>query len=268
MVITNRDIIDAVECIAPRRLQEDYDNTGLQCGVIDTPCTGVLLCVDVTADIIDEACRLGCNLVITHHPLLFKAVKRIDGEGRVQAALVAAIKRDVAVYSCHTAIDNAPSGISHVMASRLGVDNVRVLESRDDHELGAVGSGVIGDLPEAVTPARFVSMVKEVFGSPVARCSDPEALSHGKMIRRVGMCGGAGAFLIDDAIAGGADAYLTSDTRYNLFLDCARDIFLVDIGHYESEECAKEIFYHVITKKFPNFAVYKSIIEQNPIKYL
>lgn len=266
--VTNRDIIDAIEDMAPCRLQEDYDNTGLQCGVLDVPCTGVLLCVDVTAGIVDEACEKGCNLIVTHHPLLFKAVRCIDGEGRVQSALVAAVRKNVTVYSCHTAVDNAPGGISHMMARLLGLTGVRILEDREDHELGAVGSGVIGDLPQPVTPACFVESVKTVFGSPVARCSDPEALPRGKMIRRVGLCGGAGAFLLDRAASMGADAYLTSDTKYNCFLDCARDIFLVDIGHYESEKCAKEIFYHVITKKFPNFAVYKSNIEQNPIKYL
>lgn len=267
-MITRRAITDAIEQAAPRRLQEDYDNTGLQCGTLDDACTGVLLCVDVTADIVAEACRRGCNLIVSHHPLLFHAIKQVTGQGRVQAALVAAIKNDVAIYSCHTAVDNAPQGISHVMARRLGLSGVAVLESRSDSELGDVGSGVIGTLPEALTPAGFVALVKRAFGTPVARCSNPARLPHGKTISRVGLCGGAGAFLIDEAVARHADAYLTSDTKFNIFLDHAREIFLVDIGHHESEECAKEIFYHIITKKFPNFAVYYSQTEENPIKYL
>lgn len=268
MTVTKRDIIAAIEQMAPRRLQEDYDNTGLQCGSLDEPCTGVLLCVDVTADIVDEARRRACNLIVTHHPLLFRAIRQVDGRGRVQAALVAAIKSDVTVYSCHTAVDNAPGGISHAMAARLGLRDIEVLESREDPDLGAVGSGVIGTLSEPLTPAAFVALVKQKFGSPVARCSDPAMLPAGKTIQRVGLCGGAGAFLLDRAHSLGADAYLTSDTKHNVFIDCARDIFLVDIGHYESEECSKDIFYHVITKKFPNFAVYYSTFEENPIKYL
>ncbi len=268
MAVTNRDIVDAVEQMAPRRLQEEYDNTGLQCGSLDVPCSGVLLCIDVTEDIVSEACERGCNLIITHHPLLFRSIKRVDGVGRVQSALVAAIRCDVTIYSCHTAVDNAPAGVSHAMAGMLGLKDVRILENREDRELGAVGSGVIGNLPEPLSVTRFVGLVKDTFGSPVARCSDPDALPDGHMIRRVGLCGGAGSFLVDNAISMGADAYITSDTRYNVFLDCSHDIFLVDIGHYESEECAKDIFYHVITKKIPNFAVCKSNIEQNPIKYL
>lgn len=268
VIVTSRDIINAIEQVAPRRLQEDYDNTGLQCGTLDVPCTGVLLCVDVTVDIVAEARERGCNLIVSHHPLLFRAVKQVTGKGRVQAALVAAIKADVAVYSCHTAVDNAPEGISHVMARRLGLQDVEVLENHSDMEFGTVGSGVVGNLGEAITPEAFVALVKHSFGSPVARCSDPSDLPAGKTIRRVGLCGGAGSFLIDRAAEMGADAYLTSDSKFNCFLDCAHDIFLVDIGHYESEECAKEIFYHVITKKFPNFAVYYSQIEKNPIKYL
>ena len=266
-MITRRDIIDAIEQVAPRRLQEDYDNTGLQCGRVDVECTGVLLCVDVTAGIVAEARLRGCNLIVTHHPLLFHGIKQVTGQGRVQEALVAAIRNDVAVYSCHTAIDNAPDGISHVMARRLRLTGVAVLERHHDNVMREVGSGVIGTLPEPLTPAGFVALVKRTFGSPVARCSDPAALPGGTIVR-VALCGGAGAFLIDEAVARGADAYLTSDTKFNLFLDHAGEIFLVDIGHHESEECAKDIFYHVITKKFPNFAVYYSQTEENPIKYL
>lgn len=268
MTSTCRDIIDAVESVAPPRLQESYDNTGVQVGRLDRPCTGVLLCVDLTDRIVDEAAARGCNLIVTHHPLLFHPLKSITGEGRVQQALVKAIRGDITVYSCHTAIDNAPGGVSFAMASRLGLAGVAALEERSDARLGAVGSGVIGELEQPLSPLQLVDRVKAAFHSPVTRCSDPGALAPGREIRRVALCGGAGAFLLDRAIALGADAFITSDTKYNLFLDCARDIFLVDIGHFESEECVKEIFYHIIRKKIPTFAVYKSEIESNPIIYL
>lgn len=269
MTITNRDIIQAIEQAAPRRLQENYDNTGLQCGYPDAMCTGVLLCVDVTPAIVAEAIERGCNLIISHHPLLFHAVKSITARGRVQQALVAAIKHDVTVYSCHTAVDNAPGGISHVMSRMLGLTDVSTLEDRQtDASLGTVGSGAIGTLPSPVTPLEFVKLVKATFGSPVARCSDPAALEPGRRISRVALCGGAGSFLLDRAKALRADAFVSSDSKFNCFLDYADSLLLVDIGHFESENCSKEIFYHAITKKFPNFAVYYSQVEQNPIKYL
>lgn len=266
--ITIRDIVNAIEEVAPRRLQESFDNTGLQCGTLDRFCTGVLLCVDLTYDIVMEAKERGCNLIITHHPLLFHAIKRVDGEGRVQEALVAAIVNDITVYSCHTAIDNAPEGISYMMAHKLGLGNLSVLEERHDDTLGAVGSGVIGELPEPMSRREFVEHVKKTFGSPVTRCSDPHTGRDTEPVSLVALCGGAGGFLLDKAVEMGVDAYVTSDCKYNQFLDYAYELFLVDIGHYESEECAKEIFYHIITKKFPNFAVYNSQVEQNPIKYL
>lgn len=268
MTPTCRDIIDSIEAIAPPRLQEGYDNTGLQCGRLDRPCSGVILCVDLTDVIVHEAIDRHCNLIITHHPLLFHAIKSVTGEGRVQRALVEAVRHDITVYSCHTAVDNAPAGISHRMGEMLGLSDISILENRTDPALGPVGSGIIGKLAAPVTPLEFVEKVKTTFNSPVARCSDPAALGATMMIERVALCGGAGTFLIDRAEELGADAFITSDTKYNVFLDCAAEIFLVDIGHYESEECAKGIFYHIITKKFPNFAVYKSEIERNPIIYL
>ncbi|MDE5607949.1 MAG: Nif3-like dinuclear metal center hexameric protein [Muribaculaceae bacterium] len=268
MTPTCLDIIRAVEEVAPRHLQEGFDNTGLQCGRLDAACTGVLLCVDLTDRIVHEAIDKGCNLIITHHPLLFHAIKSVTGEGRVQRALVEAIRHDITVYSCHTSIDNAPAGISHVMGRMLELKDIRILEDKTDPKLGAVGSGIIGTLPTPLTPLQLVEKVKAAFRSPLARCSDPEALGKSMMIERVALCGGAGSFLLERAEDLGADAFITSDTKFNVFLDCAAEIFLIDIGHFESEECAKGIFYHIITKKFPTFAVYKSEIERNPIIYL
>lgn len=266
-MITKAQIINTLEQVAPPRLQEGFDNTGLQCGTLKGECTGVLLCIDATEDIVEEAIRRDCNLIITHHPLLFKPVKCITGEGRVQAALVKAIRSGITIYSCHTSLDNAPGGISHVMARRLKLNDIAVLEDKIDQRLGRVGSGVIGNLPHALTAVQLIAMVKEAFGSPVVRCSDPEVMD-GSLIHRVALCGGAGGFLMDRAIELGAQAFITSDSKFNLFLDCLPFIFLVDIGHYESEECAKEIFYHIIKEKFPNFAVYNSQVERNPINYI
>ncbi len=257
------DIIAALEAVAPRNWQESYDNTGLQIGSVDRVCTGVLLCVDLTSDIVLEAVALGCNLIVTHHPVMFRGVKTIAGRNRVEKVIVDAIKADVTVYSCHTAIDNAPlAGVSWEMARRLGLDSIETLTA----PAGNPGSGAIGVLPEPMDQLTFVGHVKSVFHSPVARCSSPETAPS--VIRKVALCGGAGAEFITDAIAAGADAYITSDSKLNYFIDYADSILLVDIGHFESEECTKDIFYQIITEKFPNFAVYKSLKEKNPVNYL
>lgn len=259
-----KDVVKVIEDAFPPRYQEDYDNTGLQVGSMIRPCTGVLFCVDVTPEIIAEAEHKGCNLIVSHHPLIFNPLKRIATNGRVDMSIYKAIKNDVAIYSCHTSVDNAPvKGVSWKMAEMLGLTDVSPLETRGDE---GIGSGVIGTLPEPRTYRELVDKVKTTFGSPVARCSSltPE---RGK-VSRVALCGGAGGFLIPAAIECGAQAFIASDCKHNNFLDYAQSIFLIDIGHFESEECTKQIFYQIIREKIPNFALYYSELEKNPIIYL
>lgn len=262
MTVTERDIIDALEAVAPLNLQESYDNTGIQLADASRPCTGVLLCVDLTEEILREAQQKGCNLVITHHPLMFRPVKSLQQRNRVEQTLVSAIRRGIDVYSCHTSIDNAPgAGVSHTMARMLGLRDIRTLVPVNADR---AGSGAVGDLPRPMPCREVVQLIKRTFGSPVARCAPaPDSTP----VSRVALCGGAGADFIPDAIAADAQLYLTSDCKHNHFLDHTDSIFLVDIGHFESEECTKQIFYQIISEKFPNFAVYKSEIEKNPITY-
>lgn len=259
-----KDIISAIEQRFPPVWQEGFDNTGMQVGETARLCTGVLVCVDVTPAILAEAIDKECNLVISHHPLIFHPMKNLVGFDRVTRTLTMAIRNDIAVYSCHTSVDNAPiAGVSWEMGRELGLTDIKPLEDKgNDH----IGSGVIGELPHPMSPREFVNLVKGCYGTPVARCSDPAQASG--QIRRVALCGGAGSYLIPQAIAEGAQAFIASDCKHNQFIDWLGQIFLVDIGHYESEKCTKEIFYNVISEKFPNFALYYSEEEQNPIHYL
>lgn len=260
----NYDITNAIESLAPLRLQEDWDNSGYQIGNPGDECSGVLLCVDVTPAIIKEAVAKKCNLIISHHPLLFRGVKQITGRNRVERTIVEAILNNITVYSSHTAVDNAPQGVSWAMAEMLGLTNCRPLVPIRGEE--NAGCGVVGDLTSPLSPEELVKRVKTAFGSPVARCSD---IPRGQeKISTVALCGGAGAEFITSAIAMGAQAYITSDTKLNYFLDYVDDIFLIDIGHYESEKCTKHIFYHLLSEKFPNFALFISESEKNPINYL
>ncbi|MDE6200031.1 MAG: Nif3-like dinuclear metal center hexameric protein [Muribaculaceae bacterium] len=259
-----KDVVRVIEEAFPPRYQEDYDNTGLQVGSMMRPCSGVLLCVDVTPEIVVEAEQKGCNLIVSHHPLIFSPLKNIVTTGRVDFSLYKAIKNDIAIYSCHTSVDNAPgSGVSWKMAEMLGLSNLSPLEAKGEE---GIGCGVVGDLAEPMTHTEFVAKVKSTFGSPVARCSayTPER----QKLTRVALCGGAGGFLLPRAIECGAQAFIASDCKHNQFLDHARSIFLIDIGHFESEECTKQIFYQIIREKIPNFALYYSELEKNPIIYL
>lgn len=252
------DIISALETVAPLSLQEDYDNCGLLVGDPDMECTGALLTVDVTPGIVREAIDNGLNLIVAHHPLIFRGLKRLGGSTLVEQSVIMAVKADIAIYACHTCLDNAPGGVSFRMASMLGLDEVSALDPDS-------GSGAVGTLAQSMSAKELVDVVKTTFGSPVARCS---GYPMDERITRVAMCGGSGAFLIGKALDAGAQAFITSDTKYHDFVDYAGRILIIDIGHHESENCTKDIFYHVIKEKFPIFAVRYAKSDINPIKYL
>lgn len=266
--LRHSDIIEIINRFAPLSYQESWDNSGVQVGDVNDECTGVLLCVDPTEGRVAEAIAHGCNLIVSHHPLLFRGLKQIVGETQVQRTVIAAIRGGVTIYSAHTSLDSTVGGISARMALMLGVVVDKVLSPTVDEN---VGLGVVGHFEQAVTAAELVDKVKRAFGSPVCRCTGAACDKGGAesaYITKVAMCGGAGGEFIPLAVAAGAQAYITSDTRYHDFVDYQKDIFLIDIGHFESERCAKDIFYEVISEKIPNFAVRKSNEENNPINYL
>lgn len=266
MTVYNKDIARVLEGAAPLCLQEGYDNCGWQVGNPEEECTGVMICVDPVPDRISEAVAMGCNLLVSHHPLLFHGLKRITGDTLVQQTVMAAIANGVSVYSLHTALDNAPDpwGVSLEMARMLSLTDVRPLDA--DSGAGAIGEVSLSSMLDL---RGFVAKVKEVFGSPAVRVSDPcKAPCASSQIRRVALCGGSGLSLIDTALAVGADLMLTSDISYHRFVDYASRIQLVDIGHFESEQCTKSILYRIISQNFPNFVAKLSQQESNPITYL
>lgn len=262
-------IIDAIEKFAPPALQESYDNTGLIIGNKSEECSGVLLTVDVSPEVVKEAISKGCNLIVSHHPLIFSGIKRLNGDTPQQKAIMLAIKNCISIYSCHTSLDKTARGVSQYMACMLGLQNIKPLEaesgsSRSDESVHS-GLGAVGEFASPLKMRDFINKVKDTFGSPVARCS---AFDSDSIVQKVAMCGGAGASLIDAAIQSGAAAYITSDVKYHDFVDYAGVIAIVDIGHHESENCTKKIFYDIISEKFPNFALRYSQADVNPINYL
>lgn len=256
--MTNRDITDAIEEFAPLSLQESWDNSGWQLGRPDETCRGVLVCVDVTPEIIREAQERGCNLIVSHHPLIFKGVKQITGRNRVERSIALALEKGISIYSSHTATDCAPHGVSFVMARMLGLTDIAGLDPS--------GLGAVGNLPASLGWREFIELVKKTFDVPVLRCS--RIADKSLTVSRVAMCGGSAAEFLPLAIAEKAQVYITADCKLNQFIDYADDILLIDAGHFETEHCTKEIFYSVISKKFPNFAVWKSTVEKNPVNYL
>lgn len=117
---------------APLPLQDDFDNAGLQIGLTEAEVAGVLLCLDVTEAVVDEAITLGCNLIVSHHPVIFKPLKRITGSNYVERSILKALANGIAIYSAHTNLDNAPGGVNFRIAEILGLQNVRILVPKDD----------------------------------------------------------------------------------------------------------------------------------------
>ncbi len=359
------DIINALENIAPPVLQEDYDNAGLITGNAKWDCTGVLCSLDATENIVDEAKALNCNLVVAHHPIVFKGLKKITGKNYVEKTIINAIKNDIAIYAIHTNLDNVIEGVNNKMADKLNLINRKILlpkenmlmklytfvpveqsekvraamfnagagfigkysecsfnaegkgtfKAGDDtgpfvgeknilHEENEVkvevvfpsylrkniidalikvhpyeepaydiislsnefvktGSGLFGELEKETTEDEFLVMLKNAFHLTVIRHT--ELLQ--KPVKKIALCGGAGSFLIDKAIAVNADFYITADVKYHEFFDANNKTVIADIGHWESEQFTIELLHEVLQAKFPNFAVLKTKTVTNPVRY-
>ncbi len=254
-----KDIIRVIEEFAPLSIQEGWDNSGLCIGFPEDVVSSVLLGLDCTPELVDEAIACGADMIVTHHPLIFQGLKKISPEDPVGEAVMKAIKAGISIYAAHTSADKVIAGVSGAMAAKLGLEDVRILD--EDGE--GTGLGVVGNLPEPLSAEEAVRLVKERFGLKAMRTSRP---LEGK-ISRVAMCGGSGGSLIGAAMKSGAQLYISGDISYHHFF--TRDGFmLMDIGHYESEIEIVDILFSLIKKNFPIFAVrITQNIYSNPIFY-
>ena len=257
-----REITEAIERFAPLAWQASYDNAGLIVGRPDDEVHKALLAVDVTEEVLDEAEAEGCDIVITHHPIIFHALKRFNSADPVQRCVERAIRRGIALYACHTNLDSAPEGMSWCVARMLGVESLEVLQPSDVGE--GVGFGVVGELPQEVATRDFMQQIRERLDVRVIRHSD----SASPTVRRVAVCTGAGASMIGDARRAGADFYLTADLKYNDFMTPDKALTVADIGHFESEYCAIRILFDILSKNLRTFAVRRSERSRNPVNYL
>ena len=274
-------IVDALERFAPLAWQEEYDNSGLQVGLFDeagmplgreAEIKGVLVCLDITEAVIDEAAARNCNLVVSHHPLIFRPLKNVSGTTYQQRCVAKALRLGIALYAAHTNLDNAPGGVSWEMAARLGLQDVRVLVPSSD-----CGSGVIGVLPEAVPAEDFARTLAVVFKAPHLRyclpskpasLSDDGAGNAATLIRTVALCGGSGGEFIPDAIVAGADSYVTGEIRYHDYFE-AEGCMLVALGHYESEQYTIDLLARYLEGiVLASVPILKTTLNTNPLRSL
>ncbi len=257
-----KEIASTIEDFAPLSLQESYDNAGLQTGDPEMPVSALLLCLDFTEEILQEAIEKECNMIVSHHPLLFHGLKQITGRNYIQRIVIEAIRHGIALYSAHTNLDSAWNGVSHEMAHILGLHETQVLVPKD--ETGKTGLGVIGNI-HPTPKMEFLRKVKDSFNVKAVRYSDQTSRL---VIKRAALCGGAGADLIGEAVRQGADAIVTGDVKYHDFANYSHDILVADIGHFESELCARQIFSRIIRDRYPELPLYFAESEKNPISII
>ena len=358
------DVISHLEAIAPPALQADYDNAGWICGDPAATLTGVLLTLDCTEAVVEEAIRRDCNLIIAHHPILFRGLRQLTGRTYVERTLIRAIRGEVAIYAAHTNLDSVRTGVNDELCRRLGLLRTRVLAPVSGqlrkltvfvpphhgavlraalHDAGAgqlghysqcsfrtqgtgtfrpdasadpylgqreeltevaeerlevvvpahatrrvldamwaahpyeevaydlttlenrwsdVGAGMVGELPDALPVADFLRHLQTRLGLRVIRHT-----TFAGPVRRVAVCGGAGQFLLRQARAAAADAFVTSDFKYHEFFDAEEQLLIADVGHYESEQFTPALMQRLLYEKMGNIAAHLSEIDTNPVRY-
>lgn len=263
------EVVDALERFAPLPLQEDYDNAGLQVGLTEAEVSGALLCLDVTEAILDEAIGKGCNLIVSHHPLIFRKLARLTGEDYVQRVVMRAISKGIAIVAMHTNLDAAKGGVNHKIAEKMGAEVCGTIgrckqAANRQGEMVDGSDGVVARFKEPLAADDFLKMLKNVF--------HVECVMAGELLRRpirtVAICGGAGDFLLRDAVAAGADAFVTGEMHYHQFFGMEQTIQIAAIGHYQSEQFTKEVFKEVIEGACPGVRCVLSEIDTNPILYI
>lgn len=354
-----------LESFAPTSYQESYDNSGLLVGDPTQEVKRALVSLDCTEKVVEEAIQKNCDIIISHHPIVFKGLKRFNNSNYVERTVIKAIKNDIALYAIHTNLDNVVNGVNYKLADKIGLKDVNILQQknglleklfvyipeghaetlrtalfeagggnigeydqcsfntqgvgtfrpsenanptlgskgqlekvnelkvevifpkykrqnilramRDAHpyeevayelvtlenSFQEVGSGVIGELPHEMDSKEILDLLKKNLDLKVIRHTD----LGDKKIKKIAVCGGAGSFLLKEAIRQGADLFVSSDFKYHEFFDAEGKIIIADIGHFESEQFTQDLLIEIIRKKFSNFAVQKTEIDTNPIQY-
>ena len=250
-----KDIVAKIESVAPLKLQEDYDNAGFQVGDPEAEVSKIVTCLDITEATVDEAIACGAQMIVSHHPLLFRPIRRITPSDYISRTIIKAIKAGITLYSAHTNLDNAYMGVNYKMAEKLGLNNVSPLTPLPSEKTANIenaelcGSGVIGTLSEKISSDEFEELVKKTFKCEFVRTNNKKT-----SVKKVALCGGSGADFIRDAERKGADVFLTGEIGYHRFFG-HEGILLVEAGHFETEQYTCELLKEIIEKDFPDIIV-------------
>lgn len=261
-----KQFISVLENWAPVSFQESYDNCGLIVGDPTTLCTGIICSLDCTEAVIEEAIKKGCNLIVSHHPIVFKGIKELSSDHYVNRTLLKAIKNGIALYAIHTNLDNLIDGVNKTLADRLQLKNRVILSPQPgifDQNGQAIGAGLIGELAIETNELDFINWVKIQFSLSVIKYTN----ITNKKLKTIALCGGSGSFLLNQIKDKNVDCFITSDLKYHEFFEADGKYLLLDIGHGESEHFVPSLIVDYLTLKFPTFAVLESLVKTQPVNY-
>ncbi len=354
-----------LETLAPLQYQEEYDNAGLIVGQPDKEVTQALISLDCTEAVVDEAIATNCEVIISHHPIVFKGLKKFNGKTYVERVVEKAIRNNIALYAIHTNLDSVLDGVNARICDTLGINNRHILSPKQNilkklvtyvpishadqvrnalfvagagnignytetsfntegsgtfkanedanpyvgeagvrhteseikietiypgnleskvlmalilahpyeevaYDLYAltnqhqqVGSGMVGELDNPINAEDFLRLIKDRMQTGVIKHTE----LTGWPIKKVAVCGGSGSFLLKQAIASGADMFITADYKYHEFFDAEGKIIIADIGHFESEQFTQQLLQDMLQEKFPAFATRLTSVNTNPVRY-
>ena len=240
---TVADILNFVETLAPRAMKMDWDNVGLLCGSKSTPVTKILVALDPFEHVCQEAADWGAELLITHHPLIFRAIPMVTDEAAITRGLMTLVKNDISHFCAHTNLDCAQGGVNDVLAEVLGLQNVE--------KLGSYGGMMRCGTVQEQTVEAFLDLVKEKLG-----CEGLRYVNCGKPVRKVAVGGGSCSDGLYDVIQAGCDTFVTSDVKYNGFWDAyEQGVTLIDAGHFYTENPVVAVLAGKIAAAFPEVEV-------------
>ena len=258
-MITVRNVFDHLNKLADIKLAEKWDNVGLMLGDFNSEVKNVLVCLDVTTTVVNEAITNNIDLIISHHPLIFKPLKSLDFTVDFKSNIIKSlVKNDISVISFHTNLDSATYGLNDFLAKKLELKNIRILFEHETHK--NAGLGRIGKLSEEFTQKEFITYIKEKFNLETISA----VLGNNDNIKTVALLGGSGADFIYTLPE--VDIYLTGDVGYHVALDALEmKKNIIDVGHF-TEHLVKDLLLEYIGELSIN--VQKSKVEQSPFKTL
>ncbi|MDI6401164.1 Nif3-like dinuclear metal center hexameric protein [Balneolaceae bacterium ANBcel3] len=267
---TNRHILEFLEEWAPQSTKLEYDNVGLLVGNSEQEPRKVLVTLDVTDEVVEEAIQKQAHLIIAHHPLIFRKLSRITEDDAVGSLIYRLVKNDISLIAAHTNLDAAYGGVSFVLAEKLGLREIEFLKpsgsdnsERPSNVSEESGFGAIGTLEQPMAADVFLRHVAQTLNVRGLRYS-----GFSDTISKVAVCGGSGVFLTDEAVKKGAHAYVTADIKYHEFFYGSSSFLLVDAGHYESEVPVIGALCDRLSGRFPDIEVIASGVNTNPVNYL